>query len=469
MFLTMFTNTKALSKFYIGYQIEGIRYVKDKNGTKVYSDFKTIHKDGTNELAYCIQPGVKISGDYYQEYEGYNDVFYIDDVKMEKVRLIAHYGYLYENHTDIKWYVVTQYLIWQAVKPTTWEIYFVDNNNNPLYDLFSSEINEINYLIRNHHNKPNINNDYVFNYNEDIYVEDSNNLLKYYYPSSGDYISNSMLRINNDLEPGDYSFNLRLIDKSKPLFYNHYEGQDLFTRGEILQDNINFNIHITAGNIKIDECDQKTFEKETIGGTYEILDQDDEVIDEITCFENEECLSKMLPVGYYKIRVKNLNDDFEINENIYDIQVTDQNVSTALVCSLKKEKNVVINQNFDSELTINTNNYFINNTLSFLKKIYINNSDNSIDIDSNFSIDNDNQNKNIFNFDNDSKQCKCSLDDDLKSSEELVDNSTDDKNKDYLSVAKVPNTSRNRYLLVILSFLSIILYYFSFLRHEKRV
>ena len=126
----MLVTTKASSTFYIGYKIDGIRYVKNKNGNLVYSDFKTIHKSDTNELAYCIQPGVKITDEAYDEYETYNDRFFIDEVKMQKVRLIAHYGYLYENHTDINWYVATQLLIWHAVMPTTWDIYFVDSNNN---------------------------------------------------------------------------------------------------------------------------------------------------------------------------------------------------------------------------------------------------------------------------------------------------------------------------------------------------
>ena len=120
-------NANASSTFYIGYKIDNIRYVKDKNGTLVYSDFKTIHKSGTNELAYCIQPGVKMSDDAYDEYEQYNDKFFIDEAKMQKVRLIARYGYLYKNHTDINWYVASQFMIWHAVMPTTWDIYFVDS------------------------------------------------------------------------------------------------------------------------------------------------------------------------------------------------------------------------------------------------------------------------------------------------------------------------------------------------------
>lgn len=47
----------------------------------------------------------------------------------EKISLIAYYGYGYfdskVNHTDLKWYSVTQFMIWQVV-PHGYDIYFTD-------------------------------------------------------------------------------------------------------------------------------------------------------------------------------------------------------------------------------------------------------------------------------------------------------------------------------------------------------
>ena len=62
----------------------------------------------------------------------------------------------------------------------------------------------------------------------------------------------------------------------------------------------------------INECDEESLDSLIIGGNYEILDQDDEVIQTISC-TNAECLSDFLPVGNYKIRVKDLPDDYEEN------------------------------------------------------------------------------------------------------------------------------------------------------------
>lgn len=448
----MIVHANASSTFYIGYKIDNIRYVKDKNGTLVYSDFKTIHKSDTNELAYCIQPGVKVSDQSYEEYEAYNDKFFIDEVKMQKVRLIARYGYLYKNHTDINWYVATQLMIWHAVMPTTWDIYFVDSNNNRI-DLFKDEIDEINNLISNHHDSPNINSNYDFNYHDDIIIEDENNIIENYKSSSGNIIGNKLI-INDNLEPGDYSFNLNVINNTKPLFYNHPTGQDLFTRGEIFTNNIEFNIHITAGKVKVSECDEKTFKDMLIGGTYEILDQDDFVIDEVTCLEGKECLSKVLPIGYYKIRVKDLGEDYEINDMIYDVEITDNGVSEIPICSLKKDKPITV--------VVNNTNMVINNINNNISNIY------------NYVYSND--------YFNEVRSSECLSDNCVENSNFEKDyiNPNDDINKDIempitipdkgvnLKKINIPNTCKN-FPMIIIFILLLGLYYLSFVKREKSI
>ncbi len=437
-------NANASSTFYIGYKIDNIRYVKDKNGTLVYSDFKTIHKSGTNELAYCIQPGVKMSDDAYDEYEQYNDKFFIDEAKMQKVRLIARYGYLYKNHTDINWYVASQFMIWHAVMPTTWDIYFVDSNNNRI-DLFKEEIDEINNLISQHHDSPNIDSTYEFNYLDDIVIEDDNYIIENYKFSSGSILGNKLV-ISDVLEPGDYSYHLNIIDNTKPLFYNHPVGQDLFTRGEVYTSSVEFTIHITAGKVKINECDEKTFKEVMIGGTYEVLDQDDFVVDTITCLEGEECLSKILPIGYYKIRVKDLGDDYEINDTIYDVEVTDNSVSEIPLCSLKKDKPINI-------VNINNTNIVTNNNISNIYNLSIFNNDSNYDVTNQYT------------------DCDCNSDSKIsdENGKGFIKNAETvfDENKNFKNI-DIPNTSKSIPTVVILLFV-IILYYLSFIKHEKSI
>ena len=441
-FFTICFNAKALDTFYIGFKVDGIQYIKDKNGKEIYSEFRAIQKTGSDELSYCIQPGTLISDEAYTAYESYNDNFKISAETMEKIKLIARYGYLYNDHTDIKWYIVTQYLIWHEVIPDNWDIYFVDENRNRISSMYQDEINEIKSLVSNHHSKPNLSHEYTFNLDEDIVIFDDYNLLKFYKLSSGS-INNNKIVINNNLSPGDYEFNLTLIDNTKPLFYNHPTGQDLFTRGEIFENNIKINIHITAGSVKIKECNEETFKDEFIGGTYEILDQDDAVVDEVTCKKGVECLSKILPIGYYKIRVKSLSGDYELNDSIYDVEVVDQSVSSSNVCSLKR-RNVTINH----YETI-TNNYVVNNNVTNVKNI-------------------------ILDINNNEKKAE----DDSDTKDDILENSVDNKYLSSLNCNNVfddtnqkqidiPNTSSNTYIILFLFILSIITYSLSFKKYES--
>jgi len=337
-FVFFISSYHAENKFYLGEKITNMFYIMNKNGTKVFANFKKIHKTDTNELVYCVEPGVKLSSDDYEPFEMYNEKFYIDQDKMDRVKLVAKYGYLYGNHTDIKWYAITQYLIWKIVMPTTWDLYFVDSNKNPLYNAYQEEINEINNLINNHHNKPDIKTYYEFNYKDPIVIEDKYNLIVNYNVSSG-FINSNKYYNNEILNPGNYSLDFTISGYQLPLFYNHPTGQDIYVKGEIYEKNINTLIHVTAGKISISECDEKTYRKDIIGGVYEILNQDDEVEETIDCKENNEyCLSNYLPVGFYKIRVKELPEEYEINDHIYDVWVKDEETTEIDVCSLKINK-----------------------------------------------------------------------------------------------------------------------------------
>ena len=67
------------------------------------------------------------------------------------MNLIAHYGYGYPNHTDLKWYGVTQYLIWNELGLD--DLYFTDSYYGNRITAYTNEIDEMNSLINNHYNK----------------------------------------------------------------------------------------------------------------------------------------------------------------------------------------------------------------------------------------------------------------------------------------------------------------------------
>jgi len=323
------------NKFYLGERIDGIYIITDKGTKKVFAKIKKIHRTDTNELVYCTEPGTVLSSEFYEKYYTNSENPRLSESTMNKIRLIAHYGYMYENHTDIKWYAITQFLIWKEVLPNGWDLYFVNSNKERNDTLFVDEINEINNLVNNHKAKPNINGNYSFNYKSDIDIVDSNGLINKYNLSSGTSINN-VFKISN-LLPGIYNIEGTLNSYKQPAFYYHETGQDVFDKGDAYDEKFSFNLKIMGGKIKINECNQKTFENMMLGGTYEILDKNNEVYEIITCNEKN-CLSQYLPVGEYIVRVKNISEDYILNENLFKITVNDEVVSEQNICFLEKEK-----------------------------------------------------------------------------------------------------------------------------------
>lgn len=338
MFFAFIDKSSATSKFYLGGHVPGIYIYMDRINKKVYRQFREIYKEGTNELVYCIEPGATLSQGEYSDEVNYNSKFNIQADKWEKIKKIAYYGYRYQNHTDIKWYAITQYIIWKELMPSNWTMYFVDEHHNKIENMFKFEIDEIYNLVNNHKDRPALSDEYIFNYNDDIKITDANMLLNRYQSSVGEVNSN-ILDLNNALDVGEEAeIDLNYKYDKEPKFHYNENGQNILTRGDIFKDKLSISILITAGKVMINECDEESSESVFIGGTYEVLDEDDEVISEITCNKDRKCISDYIPVGSFKIRVKSLPEKYNQNEYIYDFNSENNDLTIVNVCSLKKEE-----------------------------------------------------------------------------------------------------------------------------------
>lgn len=354
--LTLFAFVKSVSAsetFYLGDHVPDIYIYMDRINKKVYRQFRMIYRTNTNELVYCIEPGASLSSGYYDDYNDFNSIFNISIDKFNKIKLIAYYGYNYKNHTDVKWYAITQYIIWKEIMPYNWEMYFVDSNHNKIDGMFDSEISEIYSLVNNHDDSLGILDNYVINNEKSITIKSKTDLSKY--KSSIGTISNNEIKIDN-LSYGRNDISLTFENYNSPLFYFNNNGQNILKRGDVFKKVINTYIYVQGGKIKVNECNEETFSDDFLGGTYEILDQDDEVIGEVTC-EDTNCISENLPVGFHKIRVKKLPDNYEVNEHIYDVEVVDNDIAEVSICSLPKKIQLrsVPEEPIVEELAINDN------------------------------------------------------------------------------------------------------------------
>ena len=133
--------------FYEAEYVDGIYMSKYQYSTNTiyYQKARLFRKSDTGEPAYCIEPFTFFNDN--STYESTLNPYNLSQEQKTKIERIAHFGYGYKNHTDIKWYAITQMMIWETADPYSGSFFFTDYlNGNKIYP-YQEEINEINYLV----------------------------------------------------------------------------------------------------------------------------------------------------------------------------------------------------------------------------------------------------------------------------------------------------------------------------------
>ena len=66
------------------------------------------------ETAYCIEPAVAINTEVYSSTEDFNISGLSTEVK-RYIRLVAYYGYDYQGHQTMNYYLAAQELMWERI------------------------------------------------------------------------------------------------------------------------------------------------------------------------------------------------------------------------------------------------------------------------------------------------------------------------------------------------------------------
>lgn len=345
-------------KFYEGEYIKGIwvnRITPDK--VKYYNQFRVQRQQGSNNFAYCLEPFIPVN-----ENEMYNSSTRPDNLTEEQIKRvssIAHFGYNYKNHYDIKWYAITQLMIWRTVMPNG-DFYFTDRLNGNRTDIYQAEIDEINNLINNYEITPSFSNK-TFNYvvGEDITIIDYNNILNNYSINNNiAKIENNKLKIDSS-KKGAYSFTLERKDRyyNKPIiFYNSQSSQNLMETGDLNPIITKLNINIDETDIIINKLDYDNNSKENSGeaklegAIYEILNEKMEVVKEIEIDEYSTAEIKNLTYQKYYIREKKAGIGYQLDDKIYEFELSKKRPSIELNLTNKVIKaKVIINKVYQNE------------------------------------------------------------------------------------------------------------------------
>lgn len=321
--------------------ISGDYILKVKGSTRKYQQMTVITRNSDGSFVYCIEPGTPVSDgavypgqDFDQSYVGQ-----MTQEQWRRITLLAYYGYGYGNHTDIHWYTVTQYLIWQTV-PHGYDIYFTDSLNGNRITKYTNEINELNRLVEEHNISPNITNDTIdMVIGDTVELTDSNNVLNKFEVVDTDNVSasisgNTLSITANDV--GDGSVTISKRDKNyshHAIIYYHPTSQDLMMRGAYDPIDVNLKIEIVGGKVSVKKVDADTGlgiaqgDATLDGAVYGIYDLEGNRVGEVISKGGEYVTSDYLPsLGTFYLKEEKSSTGYELNETKYFFNITKEDL-----------------------------------------------------------------------------------------------------------------------------------------------
>ena len=317
--------------------ISGDYILKVKGSTRKYQQMTVITRNSDGSFVYCIEPGTPVSDgavypgqDFDQSYVGQ-----MTQEQWRRITLLAYYGYGYGNHTDIHWYTVTQYLIWQTV-PHGYDIYFTDTLNGNRITKYTNEINELNRLVEEHNISPNITNDTIdMVIGDTVELTDSNNVLNKFEVVDTDNVSasisgNTLSITANDVGDGSVTISKRDKNYSHPaIIYYHSTSQDLMMRGAYDPIDVNLKIEIVGGKVSVKKVDMDTGlgiaqgDATLDGAVYGIYDLEGNRVGEVISKGGEYVTSDYLPsLGTFFLKEEKSSTGYELNETKYFFNIT---------------------------------------------------------------------------------------------------------------------------------------------------
>lgn len=239
---------------------------KTKNGSTKYQQMSMIVRKSDNSFAYCIEPGKSIN-------ESKNIIGYdydhasktnLTSQQWDRIKLLAFYGYGYEGHMDIKWYVITQYMIWQT-NNLGYDIYFTDKLNGNRIEKYTQEMVELDNLVNSHYTIPNFKEKQIeLFWGENKQVVDKNNVLSKFSINNGPDVEASISNNVLNLTSKNYGSSYVIFQKQekrfyrKPVVYVDPINQDLLVPGDLPNLSHRIEIQMNYGNVSINKLDYDT-------------------------------------------------------------------------------------------------------------------------------------------------------------------------------------------------------------------
>lgn len=368
-------SVNASSSFYEGEYLPNAYIKKFKPGSisGKYEQMKMFKRnDGT--VAYCIELWETFNSnkllDSYNS--NYANITGLSEDIWNRVQLISYYGYGYQNHTDISWYIASQFMIWKTIDYNS-TLYFTDTLNGNKVDKYLNEINEIENLIINHNRKPSFNNQTIDLFmGEDLVLNDTNNVINNYnYVVNSDLVDVKIENNNLILSPklfGVGSLWIRKLDNiNKTLVYIDQAGQNLLIRGNYPIVDSTLNINVQAGSVYISnkDIDTKKFNSDLLESTYGLYDTKMNLIETKKVDDKGKISFKNIKLGKYYIKQIKTGINYNLDDTITEITVSKNNYNFDLELYNKKISSKITINNYIEKANSNSYETVSGNSFAF--------------------------------------------------------------------------------------------------------
>ena len=322
---------------------------KEKGSTKKYQQLSMITRKSDNQFVYCIEPGTPLDSNEIYTGQDYDQAYVANMTQSQwrRIQLLAYYGYGYSdsevNHTDLKWYSVTQFMIWQTV-PHGYDIYFADSLNGNRISKYTSEMAEMEALLSKHYATPDFGTtNFETVIGQTLKLTDNSGVLSKYEVTSNSFISSS--KSGNDLYltatavgNTDISLTKKDVKYSHPtIVYVKSGTQDVVQVGSYDPINTKINVNILGGKITAEKLDSKTLSYKPLGdakltgAVYGVYNENDVRVGQVTIGNNNTGTSDYLPsLGRFYLKEEISGKGYQLDTTMYWFELTKDNLYPTL-------------------------------------------------------------------------------------------------------------------------------------------
>lgn len=302
-----------------------------------------------NRVYYCIEPETKLDGaskGSHSMITGDKNIISnskLTTSKFEKIKLIAYYGYGYKDnnvdHTDKKWYGITQVMIWRIMRPDLTWTFKSSRNASPNKNLYSKEVSEINKLVKEHLVKSSFaSKQYKIMLGKSIEINDTNKVLSNYnlvstlknikVTRNGNKLKITAIKIGSDKLT--YKKSSRTTESFALFASSSY--QDIISVGNPSIPSFSFDVEVTGGTVRLNKIDSlnNSFKAQgdakLVGAIYEVFDLNGKSVGKITI--NDKGFGELfLDYGSYKIKEVKAPVGYKLNDKVYDIVIDKEHLN----------------------------------------------------------------------------------------------------------------------------------------------